>query len=130
MLLAGCAILQEDTILLLHRTKTDWYELPGGKLNSDESAEAAAVRELKEELCCDVTIIRQLGQKEFQENGYTLEYLWFLARLQDDQSPSLGEPEKFSHFRYLPVQALSRYKLSPNMQNLLQAIERKAIKLA
>jgi len=26
--LAGCAILRDKSILLLHRIKTDWYEMP------------------------------------------------------------------------------------------------------
>jgi 8-oxo-dGTP pyrophosphatase MutT (NUDIX family) len=40
--LAGCVILQNSAILLLHRIKTDWYELPGGKINGGETPEETA----------------------------------------------------------------------------------------
>ncbi len=50
IVLAGCIILKGDAILLLNRKKTGWYELPGGKIDENESAEATAIRELKEEL--------------------------------------------------------------------------------
>ncbi len=78
---------------------------------------------------CDVEIIRKVGTKDFEENGYTLTYIWFLARIKEGQQPEVGETDKFSHFAYIPLSELSQYKLSPNMQNLLAEIKRNAVSL-
>lgn len=127
--LAGCVILSGNAILLLHRIKTDWYELPGGKIDSGETPEDAAKRELKEELLCEVTIIRLLGTKDFEENGYTMGYNWFLAKIEEGQTPKIGEPEKFSEYAAIPLKDLPNYKLSTNMQNFLQALTNKEVQL-
>ena len=35
--LAGCVIVENNSILLLHRISKDWYELPGGKIEENET---------------------------------------------------------------------------------------------
>lgn len=127
--LAGCVIVKDGKILLLHRRKANWYELPGGKINDPESAEEAAKRELKEELQCVVKIIKKIGSKDFIEEERTMGYIWFLAKLKSGQTPKIGEPGKFDHFEYLPIKELSRYKLSLNMQNFTAQLERGNINL-
>lgn len=123
IMLAGCVILNKNKILLLHRKKTDWYELPGGKIDDSELPEQAAKRELKEELCCDVKIIKNLGSKDFIEDGYTMGYTWFLGKIKKGQNPKVGEPEKFDRFEYLSIKELSQHELSFNMKNLLLELE-------
>jgi 8-oxo-dGTP diphosphatase len=120
--LAGCVILKNNSILLLNRKKTGWYELPGGKVDDGETVEIAAIRELKEELCCDVEIVRQLGIKDFEENGFVMTYVWFLSRLKDESQLLVGEPNKFDHFKWIPVSDLREHKLSPNMLNLVEEL--------
>lgn len=117
--LAGCVIIKNDAILLLNRIKTDWYELPGGKIDGKELPKDAAKRELKEELLCDIEIIKKLGRKDFTENGFKMTYHWFLAKLKRGQTFKIGEPDEFRSFRFIPLIELSNHKLSPNMQNFL-----------
>ena len=119
--LAGCALIRDDSILLLYRTKRNWYELPGGKIDEGENAQEAAVRELKEELCCSVTIVRRLGEKEFGEDGFVVDYVWFLAQI-NGESPLVGEPDKFSHGKWIPLKDLEKYSLSPNMKNFVEQV--------
>ena len=57
--LAGCVILKENSILLLHRISKDEYELPGGKVDEGETPQETAVRELKEARVADVTKLRR-----------------------------------------------------------------------
>jgi len=121
--LSGCVILKEHAILLLHRIKRDWYELPGGKIENGETPEQAAVRELKEELCCDVQIIQHLGKRSFTDHELTMSYTWFLAKIKAGQIPSIGEPDTFDHFRYIPLDALETVPLSFNMQNFQAAYQ-------
>lgn len=120
--LAGCVILQGNAMLLLHRIKRDWYELPGGKIDEGEKPEATAIRELQEELGCTVKIIRKLGGKDFIENGEAKGYTWFLAEIEKDQ-PTICEPQTFDKFVYVPIQNLSKYQLSLNMQNFLSELQ-------
>jgi len=97
LVLAGCAIFKDKSIILLHRKKTGWYELPGGKLEPKEDPKTGAIRELKEELGCDVEIIKKLGSKEFEEYGQNLLYHWFQARLKPGHDFQICEKEKFDH---------------------------------
>ena len=120
-IIAGCVIVKEGKILLLHRIKTDWYELPGGKVDFDkgESPATAAVRELNEELSLDVALRKQLGAQDFEENGQIMEYQWFSANIPEGQTPVIGEPAKFDRFEWISIYELALHKLSPNMKNLV-----------
>ncbi len=127
--LAGCVILQKGAILLLHRIKKDWYELPGGKIDNDEFPEDAAKRELREEILCDVEIVRKIGTEGFEEDGKILVYTWFLAKIREGQTPIIGEPETFDQFMFIPIKELATLSLSPNMKNFVAALERNDIVL-
>jgi 8-oxo-dGTP pyrophosphatase MutT (NUDIX family) len=51
----GAAVLFTDTggrVLLVEPTYKDYWEVPGGAVDADESPYDAAVREVKEELGC------------------------------------------------------------------------------
>jgi 8-oxo-dGTP pyrophosphatase MutT (NUDIX family) len=48
-------IIWEDKVLLLKNERDEW-DLPGGKLSADVSAEACLIREVKEETNLDVSI--------------------------------------------------------------------------
>ncbi len=85
----------------------------------------AAIRELKEELRVDVEIIRSLGIMDFIENDYTMEYNWLLARIRPTQVPSLGEPEKYDSFKYIPFTEIQNYRLSPNMHNFIRKVKKR-----
>jgi 8-oxo-dGTP diphosphatase len=126
--LAGCIILRDNAILLLHRIKRGWYELPGGKINEGELPEATAIRELKEELCCDVEIVKHIGTKDFAEGERGMTYMWYLANIKENQEPCVGE-EGFSHFKFIPLSELSHHTLSPNMKNLLDELQQGNIHL-
>ena len=110
--LAGCAIIQNGQILLLHRIRRDCYELPGGKVNGNESPQTAAIREIREELDCDVEIIRLIGNSDFEEDGRTFSYIWFLARIKESQRPVISEPHIHDHFKYVAIKDLDSYILS------------------
>ena len=123
--LAGCAIIENNALLLLYRTKRGWYELPGGKIDITESPSSAAQREIQEELCCTITILDSWGKKDFEEDGYTMTYHWFLARINPGEVPKVGEPEKFDHFKFINLNSLERYPLSPNMKNFVRELKSK-----
>ena len=48
-------VLRDDRVVLVKNTRDEW-ELPGGKLEPDETLEGCVARELTEELGLDVTV--------------------------------------------------------------------------
>lgn len=120
---AGCVVLKNNSILLLHRIDKDWYELPGGKGEEGESLEQTAAREFKEELGAAVEILRKLGKTLFRSVEFELDYTWFLATLKNGESVKIGEPKNFDRIEYIPLDNLRKNKLSTNMQNLTLDIE-------
>jgi 8-oxo-dGTP diphosphatase len=120
--LAGCVIVDEfERMLLLHRstgTRSHW-EMPGGKLMVDETAEAAAVREIQEELGVSVRLVGALGSCDFEEDGTNYQYHWFHAVLIDGE-PTIMEPETFDEIDYFDLDDMMGSALSSNMKILLE----------
>ena len=82
--LAGCVIKDEaGKVLLIHRNteRLVQWELPGGKLEVGEDLQAAAIREVYEEVGIKVAIQREIGAANFDDNGVSWEYHWFEATI-------------------------------------------------
>jgi 8-oxo-dGTP diphosphatase len=131
--LAGCIIQEQPgQILLLHRNtpKRSQWEIPGGKLAPGEEAREAAVREVREELGIDVEIVEHLGVRQFQEDGYTMRYSWFLATILNGV-PAVQEPQTHDEFRYFDADELAKISagLSPNTVNFLDEVRAGRISL-
>ena len=70
---AAAIIIKNAEILLMHRIKNgeEYFSFPGGMVEMNELPEAAAIRELKEEFCIDITIDRFLFDMESMgKHGY------------------------------------------------------------
>ncbi len=125
--LAGCVITNKtDKILLIHRNTADWqhWEVPGGKIEEGETAAAAAIRELKEELGIDVEIVKLIAEKAFIERGKYLHYVWFEARISKGK-PKIMEPATFDSCKYHDFENLrsGNIVLSTGLQNFLGIIK-------
>ena len=120
--LAGAVIYNENNeILLLHRNvpnRVQW-ELPGGKIEENENPEEAAIRELKEELNINIKIIKFLGSKDFKEDGFTMKYNWFEAKIVNGNLKLMEE--RFDKFKYFSSEELKIINnLSENMKNFIK----------
>jgi 8-oxo-dGTP diphosphatase len=89
----GVAILEEGRVLAARRSHppalAGSWELPGGKVEPGEPLEAAAVREIREELDCSVEVTEALGGSSPIGHDLTLKVV--LARLTD------GDPVPREH---------------------------------
>jgi 8-oxo-dGTP diphosphatase len=122
--LAGCVILDDySRMLLLHRNTEDFqhWELPGGKIEQDETAEAAAVRELYEELGVRVRLVKALGNEEFEDSHGVFRYHWFQAEIVGGE-PQVQEQDKFDDVDYMEFEDLPALSLSANMQVLYEKL--------
>jgi 8-oxo-dGTP pyrophosphatase MutT (NUDIX family) len=59
-------VLRNDAVVLLKNERGEW-ELPGGKLEPDETPESCVVREIAEECSLAVEAISPLGEWTYQE---------------------------------------------------------------
>ena len=66
--LAGNLIVQDGKILLLYREDEEHWEVPGGKVEEDESPTSAAVREAQEEIGVEVELKKPFFSGEFQHD--------------------------------------------------------------
>lgn len=124
--LAGCIVCNEaGEVMVLHRKTNahNHWEIPGGKIEPGETAEAAAVRELQEEMGVQVRITRRLGQREFSEGDKTFDYTWFLAEIETGE-PILQELQFFDKWGYFSLVTLTqRYdELSNGAKSFLEAM--------
>lgn len=87
---AAAIIIRNGELLLIHRQKPgrDYYILPGGGVELDESFEEACIREVKEETGLDVLGL-QLAHKYFYRGS---EEHYFLTRVPPHE-PVLGGSE-------------------------------------
>ncbi len=85
-------IIHNEKILLIHRIKNDkeYYVLPGGAIESGETPEEAAIREVKEETNLDVEIGQLLWK--FRED-YNNTYGYYFIAKKFGGNLKLGGPE-------------------------------------
>ena len=84
----------DNKILLIERYKKEYgkilhyYTIPGGGVEDNESYKEAAIRETKEETCCDIEIVKELIKEDYP-NGRCY---WFYGKYLSG-TPTLGGEE-------------------------------------
>jgi ADP-ribose pyrophosphatase len=89
-------IRQGDRILATQRgygEQKDGWEFPGGKVEDNESPEAAIVREIKEELNADIEVAGFLTTVEHDYHTFHLSMDCFWAKLKEGTEMELLEHE-------------------------------------
>ena len=66
-----------------------YFTIPGGGVEDNETYEETAIRETKEETCCDIEIIKFIMEEDYGE-GIAM---WFYAKYLGG-TPELGGEEK------------------------------------
>jgi 8-oxo-dGTP diphosphatase len=111
-----CAlILHEGKVMLAQRPEGKHlalkWEFPGGKVELDELPEHAMVRELREELGCEVRLVAALKRSSHEYDRGTVEMIPFICEL----SPGSAFPHPHEHAALIWVQPmdLAQHDLAP-----------------
>ena len=67
------------------------WEFPGGKIEENEKAEEAIIREIREELDCEIIVANKLGELEHNYPDFKLKMDLFLCVLKEGSSPKALE---------------------------------------
>lgn len=122
--LAGCVIADGAGRLLLIHRNTDKYvhwEVPGGKIDAEESARDAAVRELKEELDILVSIVKPLGEVTFTDRGTEMQYNFFVANIAGGE-PRIVEEHLHDAVEYIDITRPSELVFSKAAECLIREL--------
>ena len=96
----------------------DWWEFPGGKMETGESAPDALVREIREELSADIDVGRLLRTVEWDYPEFHLTLHCFLCSLRSE-ALHLNEHESA---RWLGVDDLASVRWLPADERLMPLI--------
>jgi 8-oxo-dGTP pyrophosphatase MutT (NUDIX family) len=97
---AGGLVVRDGRVLLVHRARYDDWSLPKGKLETGESWQQAAVREVGEETGMRATVVRELGSTRYAVGGEPKEVRWFLMETTDEPRAQMEVDE----LRWVPVE--------------------------
>lgn len=105
---AGGLVIRDHQLLMLKKKNGDWV-LPKGRIETGETLEQTAVREVKEETNVTAEIIDYLGVTTYTFSNYWTKYQavektvsWYLMKpLSDDLIPL--RQEGFVEAKYLPI---------------------------
>jgi 8-oxo-dGTP diphosphatase len=120
--IAGNLIIEDGKILLLYREDEQYWEVPGGKVEDDESPTEAAVREAEEEIGVKVGLRKPFYSGEFQHNDELFLWHCYIAEIVE------GEPEiqedKFGELKWVESIELDEIELAPNLDMILPALRK------
>lgn len=85
----GVVIDTAGRVLVVHRPRYDDWSLPKGKLDRDETSEAAALREVEEETGVRCELGAELPPVRYEVKGRVKEVRWWVMR-----PISLAPPEE------------------------------------
>ena len=87
---------ENNLVALLHATKYDYYKLPGGGIEKEETNEIALKRECLEEIGCNVEIVKELGMTiEYRKDFNTKQISYcYVAKLVGKKGNPKLEPDE------------------------------------
>lgn len=97
----------------------DWWEFPGGKIEPGETPQDALLREIHEELGCDISIGKLFHTVEYDYPKFHLSMQCFLCTL-SHSTPHLLEHEDA---RWLKREVLNSVKWLPADVELIKMLE-------
>jgi len=98
---------------------TGFWEFPGGKIESGESAESCLIREIKEELNCDIKIIKSLPVFSHEYSDKHIELLPFICSI----AGSEPTPIEHEEIRWIEISELNSLKWLPADVSVIEFLQ-------
>lgn len=108
MIQVTCAIIESEEGVLCAQRSTSMahpgkWEFPGGKVEEGESEEECLIREIREELTVEISILERLpSASHTYENGFSLRLIPFRCQIQSGELRAIQHAE----LRWVPVAQL------------------------
>lgn len=127
----GAVILNEQKqILMMHRGKEaqnepNCWDKPGGGVEFGETREAALKREIKEEIDCEIKIIRELNTVDHiipaeKQHWISTNFLCEIV----SGTPKIMEPHKCNELRWLDLDDIKNLKTTSHIPFLLNYLDK------
>jgi 8-oxo-dGTP diphosphatase len=107
---AGGVVMRDGLLAVVHRPRYDDWSLPKGKLDSGETFEEAALREVQEETSIRAHLVRELPSVEYSVRGRPKLVRYWLMSAESD--PGFVPNDEVDELRWLSpadAQALLTY---------------------
>lgn len=127
-----CGIIkQEDKFLIMRVNKTSYYHIPGGHIEIGEDSKQAVIREIKEEIGCNV---KKANLFAIQENFWTrnnkkchgIEFYYMIEpeqklKMEDQEKLEIDKgEEKLLELKWVTLEELKSIDLRPtNIRNMI-----------
>lgn len=106
-----------------HKTAGGKWEFPGGKVEDNENPADALVREIREELGVDLTVIQSFDRSETQVGDLCIDLDTYLCEFVDIEPESSSDHD---HFAWLPIADLLDFEFAepdlPAVKKLMQEL--------
>jgi len=106
---------RKPEIAVVHRPRYDDWSLPKGKLEPGETALAAAVREVREELGADVVASRRIGDVTYDVSAGRKRVTYWVLRYSGGEFVAGDEVDEVAWLRPKPARELLSYELDRRM---------------
>ena len=114
----GIIFDEQKRVLLAHRTDYDLWNLPGGRLEANESPWDGVIREIKEETGFDAEVIKIAGVSFKPEKNNVV--FTFLCRVVGGKIASSRESDKVEYFEIEKIPANTVIKQVERIKDILQ----------
>lgn len=132
--LSGCLIINDKKeILLLFKKNHKHYETPGGKVENCkdqknftlEEIKEEAKREVSEELGDDIKLseLRYFGHVAFRVPDGRLAIANKFKTSIISGTPVNNEPENFDHIKWISINELEKFPISPDLKILIPKLK-------
>jgi 8-oxo-dGTP pyrophosphatase MutT (NUDIX family) len=121
---AGAFFVDDDRVLLVHKTYGNGWDIPGGYVDVGESPAAACRRELREELSIDREPERLLVVDWAPNDGEgdKILYIFDCGEVGDEARIKLGD-EEVDRWEWVPIAQVADYVISRLARRLAHAYD-------